>query len=144
MRKFSVVVPCYNEQEVLPRFASEFFSCAEKCESFETIEVIFVDDGSRDQTWPIIEELIANSEGQIRGIQLSRNFGHQAALLAGLERTYGDVIGVIDADLQDQPKILFAMLDKLVTENDVDCVYGKRLQRALHSTCYRKGRQPGR
>jgi glycosyltransferase involved in cell wall biosynthesis len=124
-RSISVVVPCYNEEEVLAELHRRLLGVLERV-GIPEIQVVLVDDGSKDRTWPIIHEL-ALKDGRIRGVRLSRNFGHQIALTSGLDRATGEVILIIDADLQDPPELLPEMLALWRDGNDV--VYGVRRRR---------------
>jgi glycosyltransferase involved in cell wall biosynthesis len=115
----SLVVPCYNEEGNVTRFwneTSRVFSG--KVEKFE---VIFVDDGSRDKTY---EEILAlhNSHQEVRGISFSRNFGKEAAMLAGLRASRGDLVCLIDADLQQRPEVVLEMLSYMKEDEELDCV----------------------
>jgi glycosyltransferase involved in cell wall biosynthesis len=121
--KLSLVVPCFNEEEVLPEFINRTLKSLEK---FEDFEVIFIDDGSTDNSLQILSMAAANDE-KIKCVKLSRNFGHQFAVLAGLSHSSFDLIGIIDADLQDPPEILFQMAKKI--ESGFDVVYGQRISR---------------
>lgn len=96
----SIVIPCYNEEESLPATLKRVFAVAEPL--CERLEVLLVDDGSRDRTWDCIARA-SQSNPSVRGLRLSRNFGHQVALSAGLHAATGDRIFIIDADLQDPP-----------------------------------------
>ncbi|MEO0981174.1 MAG: glycosyltransferase family 2 protein [Pseudomonadota bacterium] len=122
----SVVVPCFNEEENLKALLDRTRAAAEA--SFgEDYEIVLVDDGSNDRTWPMIEEA-AEASAQIIAIKLSRNHGHQIALTSGLALARGEVILVIDADLQDPPELLADMLATMRAEG-ADVVYGKRKTR---------------
>jgi dolichol-phosphate mannosyltransferase len=124
----SVVAPCYNEQEVLPEFHRRV---AAVCQNLtDSHEIVLVDDGSRDRTWTVVNELAAR-DPHVVGVRLSRNHGHQLALTAGLSVCRGERVLIIDADLQDPPELLPAMLARLDT--GVDVVYGQRRQRAGES-----------
>ncbi|MBZ8134238.1 glycosyltransferase [Afifella sp. IM 167] len=120
----SVVVPCYNEQEVLP------LTHARLLEAFGAapfrFQIVYVNDGSRDATGAMLEEYAA-ADTRVKAVILSRNFGHQAAVSAGLAHADGDAIGIIDADLQDPPEVILAMLDKWRAGYDV--IYGVRRKR---------------
>jgi polyisoprenyl-phosphate glycosyltransferase len=130
----SIVVPCFNEDAVLDAFYGRMCDAAQ--ESFGSdFEIIFVDDGSKDHTWPMIDRLVVRDK-HVVGIKLSRNHGHQLALTAGLSAVRGDVILVIDADLQDPPELLESMF-KLMTAEGADVVYGKRRSR-LGETQFKK------
>ena len=110
----SIVVPCFNEQEALPFFYKEFKILTTKM-SYEDFELIFVDDGSRDKTLDTIKD-IAKNDTRIKYISFSRNFGKEAAILAGLEHSKGDYVALMDADLQDPPAILPEMYEALTVE----------------------------
>lgn len=122
----SIVAPCMNEEEVLEEFYLRVLSVI-KDAKISDYEIILVDDGSKDRTWDIIR-LINQKNRRVKGIQLSRNFGHQSALTAGLDEAAGDLIFIIDSDLQDPPELLIPMLNKLGEGFDV--VYGQRRGRA--------------
>lgn len=120
----SVVVPCYNEADVLAQTVTRLQAvCRNERVAYE---IILVDDGSSDCTWEIIQDL-AHAEATIVGLRLSRNFGHQAALTAGLRRSIGEQVFIIDADLQDPPELLGPMRTAMAEGHDV--VYGQRLSR---------------
>ncbi|MET8544267.1 glycosyltransferase family 2 protein [Kitasatospora sp. NPDC004799] len=103
----SVVVPCYNETDVLAHTHERLSRVLDALPEFDT-EQIYVDDGSADGTWDLINSLVRRS-GSTRAIRLSRNFGHQGACLAGLRESRGDAVVVIDADLQDPPEVITEM-----------------------------------
>lgn len=130
MTLLSIVVPCYNEQEVLPETAKRLLAVIERLQHQDKVSahshVLLVDDGSRDETWMIIEGLAANHTA-IRGIGLSRNRGHQIALLAGLLSAAGDVVVSVDADLQDDLNAIEQMVD--AHKAGADVVYGVRRRR---------------
>lgn len=120
----SVVIPCFNESEV---FASLLKRLLSVCEGQEgSYEIIFVDDGSTDGTWELIDSA-ACDHSQILGIKLARNHGHQLALSAALEHARGERIMMMDADLQDPPELLPDML--ALMDRGYDIVYGKRKSR---------------
>jgi dolichol-phosphate mannosyltransferase len=124
-RALSVVAPCYNEQSVLPEFLRRIRAV---CDTLELpYEIVLVDDGSRDATWPIIASTAA-ADPRILGIRLRRNHGHQLALSAGLAASTGQLILLIDADLQDPPELLPAMIE-LMRAEAADVVYGQRRHR---------------
>lgn len=130
----SIVVPCYNEEEVLPEAKVSFLSLLKKLIQSGKISptsfVCFVDDGSQDNTWPLIEEFQASSE-LIRGIKLSRNFGHQNALIAGLYSVDADAVITIDADLQDDLSVIDEMIERFIYGDEI--VYGVRKKRKTDS-----------
>lgn len=121
----SVVVPCYNEVECLRELYQRLTSACYEIVG-NNYEIVLVNDGSRDATWESIVSL-ALSDPQIVGLNLSRNYGHQVALTAGLERCRGDRILILDADLQDPPELLGDMM-KLMDQG-ADIVYGQRSTR---------------
>src|SRR5438445_13846074 len=100
--ELSLVIPCYNESEVLPLLKTRLLQCL--LEIGVSWEVIFVDDGSNDSTFAQLSAL-HREEPRFKVISLSRNFGHQAAISAGLAYTAGRVVGIMDADLQDPPEL---------------------------------------
>ncbi|MBK9219432.1 MAG: glycosyltransferase family 2 protein [Uliginosibacterium sp.] len=126
----SIIVPCYNEEAVLPETARRLAALLGELVSREKLSgdshVVFVDDGSRDQTWSIIESL-ARYAPVYRGLKLSRNRGHQNALLAGLQHAQGDITISVDADLQDDLSAIEAMVDAHAAGADI--VYGVRKRR---------------
>lgn len=127
----NLVVPCYNEESVLPETAGRLTALIDRLVTEGVIGegsgIYFVDDGSRDQTWDLINTLTVMRPGKIHGIKLSRNCGHQAALLAGLRHAPGDALISIDADLQDDIEVIPAMIEKFRLGNDI--VYGVRQRR---------------
>jgi dolichol-phosphate mannosyltransferase len=110
-RKLSVVCPAFNEEEVLPHFHRELCAVLATLEADYDIEVIYVDDGSRDGTLAVLREL-AERDARVRYLSLSRNFGHQAALTAGIEDARGDAVITMDSDLQHPPELLPVLLEK--------------------------------
>lgn len=124
----SVVVPCYNEEAVLPVFYQEVTKIATRMEKEVEFEFVFVDDGSSDGTLAEIEKLAA-SDKRVRFVSFSRNFGKEAGLLAGLEYAKGDFVATMDADLQDPPSLLPRMYD-YVRDGEYDCVGTRRVNRA--------------
>src|SRR5579863_5831140 len=122
----SIVAPCYNEQEVLPEFLRRVRAVIEDLGI--AIEIVLVDDGSGDATWPIVAAA-ASDDTRILGIRLRRNHGHQTALSAGLAAARGELLLLIDADLQDPPELLPAMIG-LMQSSGADVVYGQRRQRS--------------
>lgn len=128
MKKISIIVPCYNEQESLPLFYEEIIKVAGEMKKERVeFEFLFVNDGSRDKTLEVSREL-AKKDKRVRYISFSRNFGKEAAMYAGLENVTGDYIAVMDADLQDPPKLLPEMYH-LIIEEGYDCVGTRRVTR---------------
>ena len=127
----AIVVPCFNEEEVLPetsrRLAALVQRMIDDCSIDPASRVWFVDDGSRDRTWSLIEAATAQPELLVCGLKLSRNRGHQIALLAGLMTAKGDVLVSIDADLQDELDVIPKMLAEFRSGKDI--VYGVRSSR---------------
>jgi len=128
--QISVVMPCYNEEVVLPKTMAEMKKIFQEMMSEEIISkeslLYFIDDGSTDQTWSVINSFSEQYEF-VSGIKLSKNKGHQNAVLAGLFWAEGDAVISIDADLQDDVRAIIAMVDHFVKGNDV--VYGVRSKR---------------
>jgi dolichol-phosphate mannosyltransferase len=123
----SIVLPVFNEEAVLPRLRERLCAVAEAIGS--EFEIIFVDDGSSDGTASLIDR-ISDEDPRFRCVHLSRNFGHQAAVSAGLHFARGDAVCVMDADLQDPPELLPAMLAEW--EKGSDVVYAIREARKEH------------
>lgn len=123
-RTISIVVPCYNEQAVLPAFFERMDRVAPGWPV--ACEVICVDDGSHDRTWEIIKTK-SQQDPRWRCLRLARNFGHQAAVSAGLHHAAGDAVVIMDADLQDPPEEIARLLEKWLEGFDV--VYATRMQR---------------
>ena len=125
--KLSIVVPCYNEEACLPML-HERLGKAAKAAFGKDYEILLVNDGSKDRSWAIMRDMAA-ADPHLVAVNLSRNHGHQLALTAGLDLARGDVILVIDADLQDPPELLGDMVETMRRE-DADVVYGVRKSRA--------------
>jgi len=126
MDKISVIVPCFNEEEVLPLFFDEISNVMTSMKECE-FEVLFVNDGSTDATLKILKEF-TDKDRRMKFISFSRNFGKEAAIYAGLQNAMGDFVVLIDADLQDPPILIDEMYKILQTE-DVDCVGTRRVTR---------------
>ncbi|MCI0642838.1 MAG: glycosyltransferase family 2 protein [Gemmataceae bacterium] len=107
----SIVCPVYEEQEVLPHFHRELSAALEEVVGDHRVEILYVDDGSRDRTLVTLRQLAAG-DARVRYVALSRNFGHQAALCAGLDRAEGDVVISMDADLQHPPRVIPTLLER--------------------------------
>ena len=126
MKKISVIVSCYNEEEALPLFYEEMSHVMEEMNQYQ-FELIFVNDGSKDDTLEVIKKLQKNDK-RVRFVSFSRNFGKEAAMLAGLDYSTGDYVTLMDADLQDPPKMLPEMV-RLIEEEYYDCVGTRRVTR---------------
>ena len=122
----SVVVPLYNEEESLP----ELFAWIERVMNANgfSYEVIFVNDGSTDRSWQVIEQLQAQAPDKVRGIKFRRNYGKSPALFCGFEQAQGDVVITMDADLQDSPDEI-PELYRMITQNGYDLVSGWKQKR---------------
>jgi len=110
----SVVAPVYDEEELIEQFVARAIAAVAE----HPFELVLVNDGSSDRT-PEILDRIADADPRVRVVHLSRNFGHQAALTAGLEHARGDVVAMIDADLQDPPELIVEMIDRWGAGADV-------------------------
>lgn len=127
MVKLSVIVPCYNEEDVIERF---FDAAAAALSSIESYELIFVNDGSRDATLEKLKKLFQSRKDVcMRILDFSKNFGKEAAMLAGLKAAEGEYVAIIDADLQQRPEILCQMAGILDSEPEYDCVAAFQQQR---------------
>lgn len=122
----SIIVPCKNEEQAVPIFYSEFLKVAEKMGKIN-FEIIYVEDGSTDNTLGIIRDMSAK-DPRVRYISFSRNFGKEAAMSAGLKYSMGDYVAIMDADLQDPPQLLPQMFKKM-EESGCDCVAARRRTR---------------
>ena len=131
----SVVIPCYNEAACLDLLHARV-SAAARAAVGDDHEIVLVNDGSRDATWPAMQRL-AQADPRVVAINLSRNHGHQLALTAGLDLCAGEQILIIDADLQDPPELLAEMRAAMV-EQQADVVYAVRRRRA-GETLFKKG-----
>ena len=123
----TLVVPCFNEEDVLAEFYRRATTVAEQLGSRGvTLDMLFVDDCSRDRTWKILEDLAA-TDPQVRAIRFARNRGHQVAVTAGVDIADGDVVVIIDADLQDPPELVNQMVD--LVEEGYSVVHAQRRTR---------------
>ena len=125
MKKIDIIVPCYNEEKCIEKFYKEIKKIDEKNEN--DFEMIFINDGSSDDTLSIIKNL-AKADKLVKYISFSRNFGKEAAMLAGLEASDGDYVVVMDVDLQDPPALLPKMI-KLIENENYDIVATRRVTR---------------
>ena len=121
----SLVVPVFNESEVLPSFYDRASRALRALQDLD-YEILFIDDGSRDDSYAQLTAL-ASADPHVRVLKFSRNFGHQIAITAGLDHAQGDCVAVIDADLQDPPEVIADMVDRWRGGSDV--VYGVRADR---------------
>jgi len=137
--RIAIVVPCYNEQEVLPETNRRLLALLTRLHTLGLVSsdsaVHYVDDGSRDGTWSLIESL-ARGDTRVHGIKLSRNRGHQAALMSGLLTVEGDALVSIDADLQDDVAVIEQMVREFLAGAEV--VYGVRDSRETDSVFKRR------
>lgn len=129
MKKITILIPCYNEEASLPLLYEALQSLMGECPNYEW-ELLFVNDGSRDNTLQIIKQLRAN-DSRVCYIDLSRNFGKEAAMLAGFDYATGDCMVIIDADLQHPPTLIPQMI--ALWEEGYDDVYAKRRDRGEES-----------
>ncbi len=125
MKKISVIVPMYYEEKVAEECYKRLTACLQKLTDY-TYEIIIIDDGSKDKTLEILEN-IASKDDKVKVISFSRNFGHQAAVTAGLKHVSGDAIIIIDADLQDPPELIPQMIQLWEQGNEI--IYAKRKKR---------------
>lgn len=122
----SIIVPCYNESQVIPIFYDELTKVLTEINTVK-YEIVFVNDGSKDDTLNIIKG-IAEYDKAVKYISLSRNFGKESAMYAGLENSHGDYVVIMDADLQDPPALIPEMLNAIENEG-FDCVGSRRVTR---------------
>jgi len=123
--RLSVVIPLYDEEAVVPEFYRRVTTVCRTLVG-DSYELIFVNDGSRDNTWTILQ-MLAHRDDRVVAVDLSRNHGHQLALSAGLSLVRGERVLVIDADLQDPPELLPDMMQLM--DDGADVVYGQRIAR---------------
>ncbi len=121
---YSIIVPLYNEELVIQETYRRLKAVMDTTK--ENYEIVFVNDGSKDKTRDLVENMCRNDE-KIKLINFSRNFGHQAAITAGMDMALGEAIVVIDADLQDPPEVILEMIKKW--KEGYEVVYGKRAKR---------------
>ena len=130
MKRISIVVPCYNEQEVLPLFYTEITKVMqEMMQTYSDLEfeLLLIDDGSKDDTLKKFREL-AQGDSRVRYISFSRNFGKEAGMYAGLQNATGDYVVVMDADLQHPPTFIPEMYSYILS-GEYDCVATRRVNR---------------
>ena len=127
MKKISIIIPCYNEEETIPYFYKEITNITKKLKY--DFEFIFINDGSIDNTKEIIKKYV-HKDKRVKYIDFSRNFGKEAAMYAGLELSCGDYVTIMDADLQDPPTMIPEMISILENKKDnFDCVALRRVNR---------------
>ncbi|HYP83632.1 glycosyltransferase family 2 protein [Variovorax sp.] len=134
----SIVVPCFNEEEVIGETVKRLCELSGEVSGMD-VELIFVDDGSRDRTRELLRNFQAD-DPRIKVIGFARNFGHQIAVTAGIDAANGDAVVLIDADLQDPPEIVLKMIEKW--REGYDVVYGTRTERAGESA-FKRGTARG-
>lgn len=134
IKRLAIIVPCFNEQEVLPSTNGVLLGILERMIYDKLVTedsyICYVNDGSNDKTWEIILNYI-KTNSLVKGISFSRNYGHQSAMLAGLSTCDADIYITIDADLQDEPNVIIEMIKKYY--GGVDIVYGVRKSRSVDS-----------
>jgi len=133
MTALSVVVPCFNEEACLPELHRRLTAAASTVASGD-YEIVLINDGSKDASWPVMQQLAAGDR-HVLAINLSRNHGHQLALTAGLDLCRGERVLIIDADLQDPPELLPAMLDTMRDQEAERIPYFQ-----FYKPCNRNGR----
>lgn len=121
----SIIIPCYNEEEVI-RLCHERVTNTLESLPYD-FEIIYINDGSKDKTYEILRD-INKSDQRARVLNLSRNFGKEAAMTAGIDSSKGDALIILDADLQDPPELVPELI-KIWKEEDADVVYGQRVER---------------
>lgn len=124
--EISIVIPCFNEEEAIPIFYEKTLKVL-KTMPLSSFEFVFIDDGSSDRTLGVLKEISAKDKS-VHFVSFSRNFGKEAALYAGLSKTNGDFISVMDVDLQDPPSLLPQMLEAILKEG-YDCAATRRVTR---------------
>ena len=121
METISLVIPCFNEEKNISLFYEE---CKKAFTNFRySIELVFVNDGSRDNTFSELKKLTENNDfSNVKVVNFSRNFGKEAAMYAGLEHSTGDYVAIIDADLQQKPELIKDMIQEIENDDTIDCV----------------------
>ena len=131
MKKVSIIIPCYNEEESILLFYKTIKSTARKMKKKCSFEYIFINDGSKDKTLKLIRDL-SKKDNDVRYISFSRNFGKEAAMYAGFEAAVGDYVTTMDVDLQDPPELLEEMFDT-VESGEYDCCAARSTTRKGYS-----------
>ena len=111
METLTLIIPCYNEEKALPFFYEEVCRVGEELKNYE-LELLFVDDGSKDRTLELVKDF-AETDARVKYLSFSRNFGKEGAMYAGFCNASGDLVAVMDADMQDPPSLLPQMLQIL-------------------------------
>lgn len=127
MDKITVIAPMYNEESLVSKYCEQVFKDLKLLENSYTIEILIIDDGSKDNTWKQMNKMYEKHYPKISIINLSRNFGLEGAINAGLEKAKGEIIIVMDADLQDPPSVILELVKKY--EEGYDVVIAKRKKR---------------
>ena len=137
MKKISIMIPCYNEQESLPLLYKALYNVMEdaRVSSKYEFEIMLVNDGSADSTLAVMRQL-HKEDGRVSYIDLSRNFGKENAMMAGFDYVTGDCCIIMDADLQDPPEVVYQMIEKW--EEGYEDVYAKRISRGKESWLRRR------
>jgi dolichol-phosphate mannosyltransferase len=125
---YSIIIPVHNEEETLPELRSRLLPVLARLDG--EAEVLLIDDGSTDASWEFIS-LLQSGDARFKGVQLSRNFGHQVAITAGMDLSNGQAVAVMDADLQDPPEVLLEMAAKW--RQGYEIIYGIRENRSTDS-----------
>ena len=126
MQKLSLIIPCYNEEEALPTFYQEVDKISALLDGYE-LEMLFIDDGSKDKTLDVVKGF-AEQDPRVKYLSFSRNFGKESAMYAGFCNATGDLVAVMDADMQDPPSLLPQMI-KIIEEEGYDSVATRRVTR---------------
>ncbi|HEY5556815.1 glycosyltransferase family 2 protein [Acetobacterium sp.] len=126
-QKISIIIPCYSEEEAIPICYNALIKEVILRLSEVNFEIIFIDDGSKDETLKVIKNL-SEKDSRIKYLSFSRNFGKEAAIYAGLNHATGDYVAIMDVDLQDPPELLILMYETLLTD-EYDCVATRRTTR---------------
>ncbi len=126
MEKLTLIIPCYNEEQALPYFYEEVCRVGEELTNYQ-LELLFVDDGSKDGTLSVVKGF-AEKDERVKYLSFSRNFGKEGAMYAGFCNASGDLVAVMDADMQDPPSLLPQML-KILEEGEYDSVATRRVTR---------------
>lgn len=131
MRKISVVIPLYNEEENIHELYRRLSAALNRGFADFEHELLFVDDGSRDKTFALVQE-IKQKDPNVKALQFSRNFGHHIAVTAGIDFATGDYVVMMDGDLQDQPEEIIKLYNKL--QEGYEVVYGRRVNKQFSAT----------